>query len=238
MKGTFLLALIWVFSAGTALSQGTVLLYDARSEGGTASVSSADQSLVQRNALPAARRAWGDACEEAVEFIGSASGSFTVSGKAQRAVVYRYCETGHAFGNNGLVIIENGRVVRNVIYNGGGESEVRALPDINANGLSELLIGGGSTNQGYSKSVISILELTASGVAQWGDADVYEDNCGAVERCKMTAFRITAKPGKVPVYLREQFQKRGGKWKSSGAPKPFKLRRSYLNPPAVYRNLD
>lgn len=235
MRSIFLVSFVFVMFACTGFAQSSVTLYDGRLENSPTQVSAGDMQLIKRNALPAARRAWGSDCEEATEYIGSANGSFTASGRAQRIVLYRYCEMGHAFSNNGMVIIEGNRIVRNMIYNGGGESDVRALPDINGNGISEILLAGGSTNQGYTGMVISIIELTAAGAAEWGDADVYDDNCGAVERCKMNAYRITAKPGVRPVYYREQFQKKGGKWQKIGGAKVLKLRKSYRNPPSVYR---
>ena len=232
-----LAGLILTLLTSSGFAQNVTTLYDGRLENNPEPVSSSDVQLVRRNALPAARRAWGSECEEATDFIGTASGSFTATGKAQRIVLYRYCEMGHAFSNNGLVVIEGGRVVRNIVYNGGGENTIVSLPDINQNGISEVLLAGGSTNQGYTGSVISILELTSSGALEFGDADVYEDNCGAVERCKMTAYKVTAKPGAKPIYYRETFQKRGGKWQSAGAAKVLKLRESYRSPKSEFRIL-
>ncbi len=236
MRNLFAGIILTLFAA-PAFGQNIKTVYDGRLDSNPEQVSGSDMQLVKRDALPAARRAWGSECEESLEFVGSASGSFTAAGKAQRIILYRYCETGHAFANNGLVILEGGRVVRNMIYNGGGESEVRALPDLNQNGISEILLVGGSTNQGYTGTVISILELTTSGAVEFGDADVYEDNCGAVERCKMTAHKITAKPGAGIVYYRETFQKKSGKWRSAGAAKVLKLRESYRSPKSEYRIL-
>lgn len=233
----FLLTIVLVYLPAVVNAQALIPIYDARSEDKAAKVSDADIAAIERSALPAARRALEGDCEPEIDYTGSASGSFTAPGRTQRVVLYRYCETGHGFANNGLVVLESGKIVRNLIYNGGSEMEIVAAPDIDRNGISELVIAGGSTNQGYTVSVISILELTDTGAREFGAADAYEDNCGAVDRCKMTARRIFAQPGTKPTFSREIYQKRGGRWVITSARRAFSLRKSHQNPPTEYRVL-
>lgn len=219
-------------------AQTAIPIYDARRNSEPAKVSKTDVAAIERLAIPAARQALGGECEPEIDYTGTASGSFTAPGRTQRIVLYRYCETGHGFANNGLVVFEGGSIVRHVIYNGGSEMEILALPDIDQNGISELVIAGGSTNQGYTVSAISILELSNTGARDIGDADAYEDNCGVVDRCKMTAYRILAQPGTKPKFFREIYQKRGGKWVGTSVRRAFSLRKSYQNPPTEYKILN
>lgn len=239
MTRVILIILTILAGASAAMGQGMLLVYDGRSDDEAAKVSEADIRVIKAQALPAARRAWGDECDEEAGFVAAAEGSFTSAAK-QRAVLYRYCETGHGFANNGLVILENGKVVKNIVYNGGSDNSLKAVPDINGNGTWELAIGGGSTNQGYTRSVVSLIEIAGGrGVTSFGDADIYEDDCGAREKCRMTAYAIYAKKvGRKTSYFRETFRKTGAKWQKVVAAKPLTLRKSPQEPPIVYRILN
>lgn len=208
-------------------AQNLRVVYDGRSEARSSTTpSGADVQLVRRFALPKARRFWlSSGCNEGFEPIGVASGSFTKPDREQRAVLYRFCVTGHNLANNGIAIIEGGSIVAHVVYDGGEDYSIGALPDINGNGLSEIVVGDGSTNQGYTAAVAVLIEASPGVVRKWGIADVYEDNCGTMERCEMTAYKISVKPGPTPIFYRESYEKRNERWTRAGNAARYSLRK-------------
>ena len=210
-----LFTLLCLLLCQAARAQGPVLVYDGRADPAPpARATSAEERLVKQFSLPTARRHWegSAACEEGFDVMGAASGSFTRPGARQRAVLYRYCVTGHDFANNGIAVIEGGRVVADLLYEAGEDFSIASLPDIDGDGLSEMVLADGSIHQGITVVVAVPVQLSGSGVKTFGVADVYEDDCGAHERCKMTAYRVTAAPDPTPSFFRETFRKRGKRW--------------------------
>jgi hypothetical protein len=61
----------------------------------------------------------------------------------------------------------NGRVVAHIVYEGGQDRAIGALPDIDGNGLAEILVATGETNQGVTWETISIIELAGSEITEW-----------------------------------------------------------------------
>ena len=220
--------LLLALCGGAASPRAQVLrpVYDGRAEAQSSAPSEAEAQLVRRHALPAAQRLWqGDrSCQPEFQIVGAAGGSFTRPKAAQRAVLYRFCATGHNFANNGIAVLEGGGVVAHVAYSGGEDHGIRAAPDIDGNGLSEIVLSNGSTNQGYTVSVAVLIELSPSGVKKFGVADAYEDDCGVAERCRMTAYKISVRPGPSPVFYREAFSKRNERWAKTGGPARFSPR--------------
>ena len=219
-----LLALCGCAPAGRA--QVLRPVYDGRAEAQSPAPSEAEAQLVRRSALPKARQFWHDdrACQPEFQVLGAAGGSFTRPQAAQRAVLYRFCATGHNFANNGIAVLEGGSVVAHVAYSGGEDHAIKAVPDIDGNGLSEIVLSNGATNQGYTVSVAILIELSPSGVKKLGVADAYEDDCGVAERCRMTAYKISVRPGPSPVFYREAFSRRNERWTKTGGPARFSLR--------------
>ncbi len=201
-------------------------IHDGRDESETPAASNKYEAFIKQNALPKARQHWKDneACNEEFSIVGETNGSFTKANSSQTAILYRYCTRGHNFANNGIVIVENQKIVIHLVYEGAEDYSIAALPDINSNGLSELIIEDGSTNQGYTVGVVNIIELSSNKVKKFGITDTYEDNCGAVEKCTSTAYRLLVKTGSVPVFYRETYKKSRNKWVLSGKAKSTKLR--------------
>ncbi|HEX8141058.1 MAG TPA: hypothetical protein VF553_00575 [Pyrinomonadaceae bacterium] len=212
--------------AASVMAQNLRVVYDGRIERSITKPSHAEVQLIRRYALPKARRFWrsDDACREGFEVVDAASGSFTKPNAAQRAILYRFCIRGHNIANNGIVIIEGGSIVAHIVYDGGEDYSIGALEDINGNGLSEIIIGDGSTNQGYTVNVALLIEISPPGVRKFGIADVYEDNCGAVEQCETNAYKISVKPGPTPIFYREAFRQRNERWTRAGNAARYRLR--------------
>lgn len=183
-------------------------LFDARLSLKAGKPTAAETALLKGPVRDAARKHWGKDpdVEEAFEIIDLASGSFTRPGAKQRAVSYILARVGHNFGRDGIAVLENGRVVAHVAYQGAWENALGALPDINGNGLSELLTAAAGINMGYSWQAVGLLEFTRTGVKDLGIVRVYEDDCGAGERKGIeTAYRLLAAPGAPPAFYREEF---------------------------------
>ena len=184
-----------------------IAVYDARLSPKPAKISPADVALARR----AAESAWGNQpnCDSDFEALDVANGSFTKAQTSQKAILYRRCTTGHNFALDGIAIIEGDKLVTQIAYEGAWDNAIGALPDINRNGLSEIIIATGGTNQGITWGVVSIIELASDGVSKLGHFETYEDNCGALDKKKSTAHKLYVKAGARPVFYQESFSKRG-----------------------------
>jgi hypothetical protein len=199
--------------AVAALAQNSKPIFDGRLTLRPGKLSASEEKLFTSEIVPDARKEWRKRERESVceaDFkpaaIDIAPGSFTAPGSAQKAILYKYCTFGHGMALDGIAVIENDRVLAHILFEGGENNAIGALPDINANGLSEMAIAGGMTNQGITSAWISIIEIAPGGVARLGQVETYSDNCGVEENnCKTTANRISVVSGKTPAFYRESF---------------------------------
>jgi hypothetical protein len=212
------------------LAQQPKTIYDPRLDLKPAVLSPVEEALMKEKVLPAAGKEWHDQelagkCEagKAPGVIDVARGSFTKPGSDQKAILYRYCETGHNMALNGIAIVEKGAVVCHLVYPGEWDNGVGALPDINGDGRSELLISSGGTNQGITWGSIRIIELSDTIVlTKFGGTRTLSDNRGADEKNgRATAYRISVKSGPMADFYHELFVNKGacsgtGVWKKSG----------------------
>lgn len=171
-------------------------------------------------------------CDEDTFSINSAvSGSFTRSKSSQKAFLYELCRSGRSFGIGGIIVVENGSVAAHYTYGHNGlSSEIASAPDINQNGLSEILLIGGGTGQGYTEGVVEIIEIASNGVKSFGIADTYSDNYGTDNpKTLATAYKVSAQPGKTPVYFRDTYNQKGSeeKWTPVKKSQKFSLRKDY-----------
>lgn len=162
------------------------------------------------------------------EALDIANGSFTAPNLDQKALLYRFCATGPSKAMNGIAVIENDRVISHLVFEGGMDVAIGALPDINGNGRSEILIASGGTHMGETWRSISIIELSDTIVlTKFGQMKAYEDNCGgAIKKGKgrAEAFRLMAK--KDGTFYRQAFIGKDGcletgKWVKSGDLKQY-----------------
>lgn len=222
--GVFLAAFL---TAVPLFGQVSVTIYDPVRKAPEKNISATEEKLVTTRAVPKARARWKDAggCDEVdnFNFTGGVTGAFTRKGSQQRAVLYELCQTGNGFANNGLVIIESGKIVAHFVSEGGWNLDVVKLPDINKNGLDELAVEtSGGMHQGYSGSSVSMIEVSATAAKELGWFLVYTNECengGPEEYCDRS-YKITAKSAAVPVFYRQQHDNKGTdettKWVASG----------------------
>ena len=222
MTKTPLLLLIWLLGSVSTEAQDLRPVFDARLAPAPAKVGAADTALLERLVRPAARQAWkgSEGCKDEFEILDAGAGSFTRRGVQQRVFLYRFCTTGHGFGASGIAIIgESGHVAAHLVYEGATDYALGTLPDLDGDGLSEILLVGGSTNQGITATSVALIGITPDGAKKLGLFPVYEDNCGTGAAPIATAWRLLAHPGPKPTFSRERFVRKSceeASWQKAG----------------------
>ncbi|HEY8561205.1 MAG TPA: hypothetical protein VIL74_12590 [Pyrinomonadaceae bacterium] len=232
-----------IFAAATVLNANAqtrqaVELIDGRDASAPAPLTVEETRFIVkevRRQEPVIRQISGLDCEEdetSSLSVGSViKGSFTKPNAEQKAYLYELCRSGRAFGIGGIVVVEDGRVAAHYVYGENGlDSDIAALPDINRNGFSEIMMVGGGNGQGYTQGAVEIIEFTPGGVHTFGIADTYEDNFGTEGGKKSArAFKVSVLPGKSPVFFREGYVRNGeqGKWTQTVKSEKFRLRLDY-----------
>ncbi len=181
-------------------------VFDARSEYRPSAVPSAHQAVVRREILPEARRLWArvENCRDEFRPLDIAAGSFTAPGAPQRAVLYRFCETGHDFARGGVAILQAGRVVAHVTLDDAQPDGLRALPDVDRDGVSELMLVDNAMHQGQATTLVSIVQLVPGGVRSFGVTGVLNDDTGTGRRgARAAASVLYVTPARRPVWEEE-----------------------------------
>lgn len=228
MKKTYFFTfLTTIILSAIAFGQQQLVINNPSDEETPKLISTATESLIKRQVLPKARKhyAANDACDEDFVIMGEVKGAFTKANSNQTLVFYQFCQTGNGFGNNGLVLIENGKVTRNYVSEGGWALNLRSLPDVNQNGLNEFLVYySGGIHQGASGTGADIMEFSAGGLKGlgWFQADSFNDED------ENFAYKVSVKPGKTPIFYREKYISTADeKWRKSGKSAKFALGKTY-----------
>lgn len=170
--------------------------------------------------------------EEGVEIIGTAEGSFTKPNSSQKVFLYERCRAGRAFGIGGILVVEDGKSVAHYTYGENGlDSGIFSLPDVNKDGLSEVVLVGVGSGQGYLNAAISLFEFKNGNFNYLGNAAVFDDNSGAVEdesKIITTAYKISVQSASSPIFFRETYEKKGKaeKWSLMKKSEKFSLDKS------------
>lgn len=130
-----------------------------------------------------AQRAWqqDQNCDfEPFQILDAATGSFTRPRATQKAVLYRLCRYARQLGYGGLAILKNGRLVRHDVWNGGSEFALGKMPDLNRDGIEEVLVSFAGLNMGEMWMVMTIAQLGSKTAKLVKQFDAYHDNCGSV----------------------------------------------------------
>jgi hypothetical protein len=225
MKANVILGLvIFVFLVLSLDAQSLVVVNTPGLEPLAGKLTATEKTLMQRGVLPKVRKILAsDTCsEEDYEVSNALKGSFTRTGAQQTLVYYQYCITGNGLGSTGLAVLENGKVEASYISEDGGETTgSRVLPDINENGVNEVVLYvSGGMHQGGGGTGAEVVEFTEAGLKNlgWFAADEFSESGPSI------AYRVTAKAGKPPLFYRQKFTSRDEKkWNPVGKPLPFKL---------------
>lgn len=220
------LLIIQISLAGIGLAQTTVVVSDPQAKPLKAVVSPAESTLMERVVLAKARRKWSgnDACEEDYQVMGAASGAFSRPGASQKLIFFQFCQTGNGLGNNGLVLIENGKTIGTYISESGWAMDLKRLPDINQNGTDEfLLYYSGGMHQGQGGVGVDIMEFSANGAIKglgWFQSEGFTED-------DSWAWKVSVKEGKTPVFYREKYVSKNDNLQKTGKLAAFKLGKTY-----------
>lgn len=133
---------------------------------------------------------------------GGWKGAFTKPKSSQKIYSYQICwsdggKYARAFG--GIVIVENQKTVSHFVFaEANGIDFIRVLPDINRNGLSEVVLGNSAASGLRIWRSLEIVEIGADKVMSLGEAQTYE-----MPDEENVAFKTSVKAGKTPVFYRE-----------------------------------
>lgn len=226
-KCLFSFLIVFCFLAANAFAQATIVVNDPTKDEKTPSASAAEENLIKRSVLPKARKIWaeGEVCTEEFSIAGTARGAFSKPRADQTLIFYQFCQTGNGFGNNGLVLMENGKITASYVSEGGWALSLKSLPDINQNGLDEFVVYySGGMHQGQGGTGVDIMEFSAAGIKGlgWFQADSFGEETGDF------GYKVTVKAGKIPIFYREKYASTGeNKWRKSGKIAAFKLGKAY-----------
>ncbi len=227
VKKTYVILLIWSMATAVSAQEEVRPIFDARITLKPSQPTESEVTWLREKINPLAHKQWQD-CVVDFSIIDVTTGAFTRPHTQQKAYLYQYCETGHNFANDGIAILEDKKLITNILFEGEWNQVVNALPDVNQNDLSEILISSSYTNQGYSTTAITLLELADSGVNKLGWIQVHEDNCGVSEQGgKATTYKIYVNPAATPIFYREGFTQKcaDSKWTKVTDRKPISLKK-------------
>ena len=159
-----------------------------------------------------------DEVTEPVEIYATAEGSFTKPGAAQKIFLYFTCDIARGFGIGGIMIAEENLIVAHYVEQVSWGETIRALPDINQDGLNEILLSSGGSGQGYTTMFVDILDFPDGKLNYWGQTETLSSNGGAEEdeaKILATAYKISVEPGNEPAFYRETYEQKGNddEWK-------------------------
>ena len=219
------LVLMIAFSA-LAFGQKTVVVNDPTKTVKETKLSEEDSALIDRIVLPKITAKYQrDSCNVNLEPAGVIHGAFTRPNSKQTLVFFQICQTGNGFGVAGLALIENGKVIGTFGAEAGWTADIGLVPDINKNGVNEFVLAySGGMHQGQGGIGVDLMEFSKdapTGIG-WYLAEKFEDTQA------MTAWKLTAKPGRSPVYYRQKYNAdESEKWHIAGKTSAFKLGKAY-----------
>jgi len=210
--------------AVTAFTQGTVVVHDPTKQWPMPKLSTAEQAILDKALLAVRRTVPKDICDQEPEAAGVARGAFTRPGSRQMITFYQICQTGNGLGWVGLILSEGDKVIGNYVADSGWTVGVQTVPDIDRNGLDEFVLAyGGGIHQGEGGVGVDVMQFVSGapkGIG-WYQAEKFD------ESENVTVWKLTARPGKSPVFYKQRFTGNGQKYKPAGAPAITKLRKAY-----------
>jgi hypothetical protein len=225
-------ALVLISSAvllTTAIAANLTPIFDGRLNlTPNTTLTATEQRVFETQIVQAAKKHFPDdgTCNDDPLMLDTAKGAFTRPRAVQKALIYRYCSTGASFGRIGLAILENGALVRHDAFEEGVRYALGRMPDLNRDGVDELILATGGTQMGETWQSATVVELGTGKPRQLVQFDAYRDNCGSLEaRKSVTAWLTFAAPGRTPRFSQQAFtgacESKLSALKASGAAKPL-----------------
>lgn len=157
----------------------------------------------------------GSPCyEDSYRVEGVVEGAFTKTGAKQKAYLYTLCQGDggrETFYIGGILIAENGKRIANYVFGElFGYAEIKSLPDVNQNSLSEIVLTPRTViNEGYYTSSIAIVEISAGKIVALGGAETFSNSPDTGEKDgSATGYIISAQTGKTPIFFRETYRRK------------------------------
>ncbi len=182
----------------------------------------AEAELNNKTVLPKLKAKYNsDGCTVDPELLGEVSGVFTKKGVVQKVALYQVCVTGNGLGIVALVMFEDDKLVGIWGEESGWAMRLHAISDMNTNGFDELTLAfGGGLHQGQGGVGVEIVEFQNGKLQVLGWFQAEQSMDGEAE----TAWKVTAKPGKIPVFYRQKYKANSrGKLLKTGTNTIFKL---------------
>lgn len=223
--------LLLIFSLNSLGQTAIVVVHDPTKPAAKTKMTPAEETAFNRALVPVRRAIKSEVCSESVDVSGVVRGAFSRAEAVQTLVFYQYCQTGNGFGEAGLVLIENDKVIGNFIADAGWTIDIGRVADINKNGLDEFTLAySGGLHQGQGGTGVDLMEF-ANGMPAglgWYKSEEYNDTQVS------SSWKLTAKAGPTPIYYRQKFTSRDGtKWRAVGAAAALKLGNAYSKFEAV-----
>jgi hypothetical protein len=218
--------IVWISLGGAVFAQATIVISDPPAKPAKPLMNLAESTLMERVVLPAVRKHWSanESCEEDYRVMGEETGAFSRPVMNQKLIFFQFCQTGNGLGHNGLVLIENGKVVGLYVSESGWAMDLKKLSDINRNGFDEfLLYYSGGMHQGQGGIGVDLMEFSASGAIKglgWFQSEGFTED-------DSWSYKISVKTGKTPVFYREKYISKNDRLQKSGKIAAFKLGRTY-----------
>lgn len=130
-------------------------------------------------------------------------GSFTKPKSSQKAFFYQICWSDggkYATSLGGIIVVEDQKTVAHFVYaDVSGFDTIRVLPDINRNGLSEVVLRFTSKIDGLMIGrSIALFEIGADKITNLGETETYN-----MLEDETLAYKTVVKAGKTPVFYQE-----------------------------------
>ena len=169
-------------------------------------------------------------CETAIYLETVLEGSFTKSGSSQKAFLYYGGCQGISLSKKayGLMIVENGEEISSRFYSSENLLKVKQLPDINRNGLSELVFiktfHFGSMMD-YDETWLDIVEYKSDKTFDFLGKATTHWWAGLARDPKNNSanYKIFVKPSAAPTFFRETYRRdKDNQWVLTKALEEFK----------------
>jgi hypothetical protein len=215
LKKSIMIAVFLGLFAGSALARQE-LLYDGLKDYPKTAIAPEVEARLKAELLPRVKKYWQgkafdfeSSCAESFRILDGAQGSFTRSDKDQLAYLYNYCGGPAENSYQGVVVLENSRVVGNFAFSTILLQYRRLIA-----GEGYILLVGESLRDRSDRGVVSVVEIQRERIVDVIDLDYYVNSCASLERkrCFYTAYKIYCSIGDGYFFYQEPYQKRAGKW--------------------------
>lgn len=200
-----------MFTPLAAQTESPIEIFDGRNMTEDSQIAEADKKFVEKEVRAGKQNISKisppnyQCAKDSFRVVNWAEGAFTKPNIRQKVFLYQLCLSGkaqYAVYIGGVMIVEKERVKAHYIFSGiSGFYQLKALPDINRNGLSEigLEFAYGINGLAFNRAV-GIYETDANGVSGFSEIEIFS------RRDDDFSYKIFVKPGTTPIFYRETYK--------------------------------